>query len=411
MQIQAIADRLAGFETTARAMDFKGPWQACWRNMDKAKPGEEQNALQEALAGFPDAEGNLQKILATRPGYQPKILSLAEIAKDLSAIEWVWKGKIARGFLTVLGASQGSGKSFVAMDFAWRIIHNIGFPDGAPIIRSGANIIYVDGEMVPQIANERAKNYELDSSKLFLMLPDEGEMLDLGKTHYQDRLSEMVAYLKPELIIIDSLSSVHSSGQNNVEDVRNLLGFFVRLVSWADCGLLLIHHIRKTSGNGPRMMNHDLDISDLSGSGYITQQARVVMSLRVIQTTQDFDPNGPRELKVIKNNLGPYDSPLGFSFAPTHTEGVVLKWDDKAPEPYQEPTQFDECKAWLKKLLSEAPEGIKPKEVISAGKEEGFSRTMIYRARKELSAHIQNSEGRKTPDNYWLWVSETDTEK
>ncbi|RLD04484.1 MAG: hypothetical protein DRI32_05550, partial [Chloroflexi bacterium] len=127
MQIQAIADRLAGFETTARTMDFKGPWQACWRNMDKAKPGEEQNALQEALAGFPDAEGNLQKILATRPGYQPKILSLAEIAKDLSAIEWVWKGKIARGFLTVLGASQGSGKSFVAMDFAWRIIHNIGF--------------------------------------------------------------------------------------------------------------------------------------------------------------------------------------------------------------------------------------------------------------------------------------------
>ena len=86
-------------------------------------------------------------------------------------------------------------------------------------------MIYVDAEMVPQILNERAQNYGMDRSKLFVMLPEPGEMIDLGQLRYQDRLAEMTAVLNPELIIIDSLSSIHSSGQNNVEDVRSLIGY------------------------------------------------------------------------------------------------------------------------------------------------------------------------------------------
>ena len=404
MQIQAIADRLAGLEVSAKAADFQMPWQACWLALNKAEPGREQDALHEALLSFPNQQENLQAILATRPGYQPPMPSLADISDDLPPIEWVWPGKIPRGLLTVLGASQGSGKSFMATDLAWRIINNQGFPDGAPITRPGANVVYVDAEMVPQILNERAQHYGLERDKLFPLLAEPGEALDLGKLHYQDRLSEMAARLQPELIIIDSLSSAHSSGQNNVEDVRQLLGYLTRLAGWADCGLLLIHHIRKPSGAGQHMMNLDLDISDLSGSGYISQQARVVLSLRVVQTGQEFNPNGPREVKVIKNNLGPCDPSLGFSFAPAHPVGVVLKWDTKPPTPYREPTLLDECKEWLEDLLRASPEGLKPKDVIAIGVEEGFKRAMIYSVRKQLGSHIQNTNGHKSPHNCWKWV-------
>ena len=70
MQIQAIADRLAGLDATAKAADFQMPWQACWLALDKAEVGHEQDALREALLGFPDIQENLQAILATRPGYR-----------------------------------------------------------------------------------------------------------------------------------------------------------------------------------------------------------------------------------------------------------------------------------------------------------------------------------------------------
>lgn len=403
LQIQAIADRLAGLPVRAHIRHFVEPWASLWRALETSQPGQEQAALETALANLPNHDAALQAILAARPGFRPLVASLADLAQELDPIEWVWPGWIPRGMITVLGASQGSGKSMVVTDLSYRVIHNQGFPDHSPIERPGARIIYVDAEMVPQILNQRAESYGLDRNKLFLLLPEEGEMLDLGLARYQDKLAEMATMLEPELIVIDSLSSAHSGGQNNVEDVRQFMGYLIRLVRYARCGLVLVHHIRKPPGGQQRMMGFDLGMEDLSGSGYITQQARVVLGLRVVQTGPEFDPNGPRELKVLKNNLGPYPKPLGFQFVPMHPAGVTLHWDEQAPTPYRAPTQLDECKEWLEDLLRDADTPLTPQEVIRSGQELGFSRAMIYRARQELGKHILNTSGRKSPDNCWKW--------
>jgi hypothetical protein len=406
MQVQHIADRLAGFPVEASPRFFTQPWLACWNAISTASAGSEQDELYRVTSGLTNQKEILQAILGTRPGFSPEIPSLGDIGSSLPAIEWVWKDYIPRGLLTILGASQGSGKSFVGIDLAYRIIHNIGFPDGTPIVRPGANVIYVDAESVPQIMRERANYYGLDQSKIYPMLADVNDLLDLGAVKYQDRLTEMVAFLKPELIIIDSLSSVHTRGQNNVEDLRALVGYLTRLAGWANCGVLLIHHIRKPS-MGNKMMNVDFGMEDLSGSGYITQQARVVMSLRVVQTGPEFDPNGPRELKVIKSNLGAYPNALGFSFERILPEGAKLKWDTKAPQAYREPTQMDACKEWLEDLLRDKSAGVKVSELLEIGYEEGFSRPTIFRARRELQSHIHNTHGRKSPDNSWQWSDHT----
>lgn len=404
MQIQAIADRLAGMPVEADARDFDMPWKLCWQTLETAQAGQEAQALQEATTGLVNQQKILESILAVRPGYRPVIPSLKDIAATLDPIEWVWDGWIPRGLITVLAASQGSGKSFVATDLAWRVIHDKGFPDGSPVKRPGANVIYVDAEMVPQILNERAGHYGLDRSKLFVMLPDPGELIDLGREYYQKKLTEMAARLQPELIIIDSFSSIHAGGQNNVEDVRALLGYLIHLASTAKCGLLLIHHIRKPPGGGQRMMNLDLGMEDVSGSSFITQQARVVISLRVTQTGPDFDPNGPREFKMIKTNLGLYCKPLGFSFVPLEPTGVKLDWQVEAPKVYREPSLLDECMEWLEDLLHANPEGMKPMGVVKEGEAEGYSRALVYRARKELRGKIQNTVGHKAPNNCWKWA-------
>ena len=411
LQIQAIADRLAGLPIDMQITEFDMPWQLCWQAIKNAEPGQEHIALHKVISGLPEHKMILERILATRPGYRPSMPSLADLSRDLAPIEWVWEGWIPRGLITVLGAAQGSGKSFVVTDLAWRIIHNQGFPDGSPISRPGANVIYVDAEMVPQILNERTLHYQMDQSKLFVMLPEPGEMIDLGQVRYQERLSEMTAVLNPELIIIDSLSSIHSGGQNNVEDVRSLIGFLTRLAGWANCGLVLVHHIRKPPGGGPRMMNFDPGMEDLSGSGYITQQARVVLGLRVVQTGSQPDPNGPRELKMLKTNLGPSQKSLGFIFVPVQPTGVILKWDTHAPQPYREPTRLDECKEWLEEFLKTNPDGICPKDVVVAGKELDWSESMIFRARRILGSQIRNTIGHRSPNNRWIWSDQSGVEE
>jgi hypothetical protein len=41
-------------------------------------------------------------------------------------------------------------------------------------------VIYVDSESVPQIMRERANYYQMDQSKIYPMLADVNDMLDLA---------------------------------------------------------------------------------------------------------------------------------------------------------------------------------------------------------------------------------------
>src|SRR5512144_1634710 len=156
MQVQNIADRMAGLPVEVDARLFTQPWLACWNAITTSIPGHEHEALYQATLNLPEQKEILQMILGTRPGYVSDIKSLQEIGAELPPIDWVWKGWIPRGLLTVLGASQGSGKSFVALDLARCIIHDTGYPDRSPIARPSSNVIYVDAEAVPQILRERA---------------------------------------------------------------------------------------------------------------------------------------------------------------------------------------------------------------------------------------------------------------
>lgn len=398
LQIQALADRLAGLPVKCSARSFQEPWRTCWLALEGVAPKDFREALMKALENNPDRPKILDSLFATRPGHKMHFDSLEEIASELAPLEWLWPGWLPRGMLTLFGAAPGAGKSFVALDLSWRITTNQGFPDGSPIPNPDANIVYVDGEAVPQILNERALAYGVDRKRLFLLLPDPGEAIDFGEEKYRDRLLDMVATLQPELVIIDSLSSIHSKGQNNVEDVRDLLGFLAQVAEAHRTGMLLIHHIRKP-GNGQNMQMFDLTMSDLSGSGYIVALARVVWGLHVIQTGPAANPNGPRLLKVLKTNLGPYEAPLSFSFAPLEPKGVFLKWSVEPPHSYQEPTKLDNCMTWLLALLVEGP--MKPAEIVELGETEGFARNLIYRARRGLNDQIENTEGKNSPHNQW----------
>ena len=81
---------------------------------------------------------------------------------------------------------------------------------------------------------------------LYLMLPPATYgMIDLGDEVQQDRLVDMCAALSPELVVVDSLSAISVRGENNVEDVRALLGFLTGVAREFFCGLLLIHRLRK----------------------------------------------------------------------------------------------------------------------------------------------------------------------
>ena len=112
MQIQAVADRLAGMadRTGLKLREFEEPWRTCWQALGKTQGG--QQALLQALQAYPDRERNeiVQAILAMAPGRGlPAFQSLADLAADLTPVTWLWRNWVPRGMLSLLGAVPGAG--------------------------------------------------------------------------------------------------------------------------------------------------------------------------------------------------------------------------------------------------------------------------------------------------------------
>ena len=329
----------------------------------------------------------------------PTYLSLEALAEHLPPIEWLWPSWIPRGMLTLLGASPGAGKSLVALDLCRRIIHGIGFPDGQPVSKPGSTCIYVDAEAVPQITNQRAKAWKMDRKHLYLMLPpDTYGMLDLGDLTHQNHLIDMAFYLEPELIVIDSLSSISARGENNVEDVRALLGYLTSVAREFNAGLVLVHHLRKRNATP---LTDLVTPDDFRGSSHIIAMARSVLAMSIIQDAPEPNRNGPRRVEIVKTNLCQYPKALGLILEPTSPGAPTLRYTDP-PEPYKETTQAEECEGWLIQVLDDAGEPLAPRDVVALAADVGFRETTVRRARRALDDVIVNTERHATsPKNRW----------
>lgn len=359
----------------------------------------EQMTLSEASAYVQERMNSILAQTTSNQTYQ----SFAALADRLPPVQWLWPDWIPRGMLSLLGAVPGAGKSLVGLDLARRVICGDTFPDGARNPHGQQTVIYVDAEMVPQLLRDRATAWKVPLERLYLMLPNPNDMIDFGRQEYKDKLRNMVASIQPALVIIDSLSSVTSKGENSVEDIRGIMGFLNEIANNFQTSILTIHHLRKKGGGMQQSLPgfSDLSIDDFRGSSHIIAMSRSVLGLSVVQTTSEPNRNGPRKLEVIKTNLAAYPDPIGCELVQMHPTGVYLRYTNDAPKEYREPSKVDQCAEWLAILLRDG-EPLRPKEVVDLAHEEGFSQATVYRARKTL-LNIVDTDGHQSPTNKWAW--------
>jgi len=420
-QLTAIAEWIAGRPTRQyEKEDFSRMLWRIWsylRGSAQPATAEEREhalvAVQGLLLPYPGGSALYQAIanqvlgmLAPPSPRQPQdapghpYLSLYELDGCLRPVEWLWRPWLPRGMLAVLAARPGVGKSLVALDLM-RIITSGGcWPDGAAPTAPGANCIYVDAENIPAVLSERARQWEawgMDRRRVFPLLPaaDDG-LIDLASERYRDKLWEMADRLEPALIVVDSLRDILPAGEKELEDVRETLRFLTALAAMGECAVLVIHHLRKRHGSAPL----PVELDDVSGSGYITGHARVVMGLSTVGGR-----NGPRRLEVLKTNLSAYPSDLGITFEQQPPDGLRLLYGP-APASEHEQSLVEQAAEWLLEYLSGGP--ARPAEVIAAGGKAGFSRATIYRARDMLNDRVVNTLGRQHPHNEWRFVGDGD---
>ena len=89
---------------------------------------------------------------------------------------------------------------------------------------------------------------------------------------------------------------------------------------------------------------------------------------------------------------------------PADPRAPTLRYGEP-PVAHREKTQVEECGEWLVEVLGEAGEPVKPKGIVKMAEEVGFSRSAVYRARKELEGRVVDTGNGFAPDNRWALAS------
>lgn len=387
---------------------FHEPWKTLWLLIDRRLDAgdEPDEALTYAAGRVVDGSGDEYWRQVSwlcedihNAGAPPTYESYQSIADRLPPITWLWENWLPRGMLSLLGGFQGTGKSFLALDLARIVTQAAAWPDGAPVANPGRSVIYVEAEAVPQITAQRLRDMQLDSRRLYPMLPDRYGIINLAQRDWQDRLADMTDVLNPELIVVDSLSTISDRSQNDVEALNDLLMYLVRLAAFGNCGLLVLHHLRKPSAM--QLSIPGVSIHDFRGSGHITAMARTVLGYSVVQTGKQFSLNGARRLDLAKTNVGDYPEPLSVQMI-KDPSGVRFEYSRAAD--LQAGTERDEAAAWLLETLELADEPLSSSEIVKQALEQDFSRPTILRALDALEASgaISATKGRKITGNKWM---------
>jgi len=433
-QKQAIVAKLTGAppETLPPPDALDEPWRTIYRKVRQANGFLEAGAQLAKITGrLPGGEGQVRQLMEVLPpdafGAYP---SLEQISGRFTDVRWLWPCWIPRGMVTLFGAAPGAGKSLVALDLARRVIHGEPWPDGAPPEGGGSNVLIVDAEGAPALLDQRARAWDIDRSRLFLMLSPGGGLIDLSDVHQQTRLYEMCRSLEPALVVVDSLAAATARGETSLEAARAILGFLGTIARKGHLALLVIHHLRKaaSSRRGTRAANAvRVAAEDLRGSSHLSAAARSVMALSIIGNLPGtagagIAPNpdqagppagtpppagagsrfdGPRVLEIVKTNLCRHPPPLGLTFEGQDVTVPTLRYTEYL-EPVREPTQTDLCAGWLYHYLHAGGEPVKPADAIRAAGEEGYSRRTVYRARNILGGLVVDlGTGPYDPHKCW----------
>lgn len=341
-----------------------------------------------------------------RADRQFKPRTLGEVARSYPPVEWLWTGWMPRGMLSLLAGDPGSGKSHWTLDLVRTLQRGGTWPDGTACTETGSTV-WIEGEGIAQEIAERAVALGLNADEIYMTSAPDGEILNLLDKSWQDEVVNLVATVKPALIVVDSLSTITDKGQDRSEQVTPLLLWLVGLARWSNASVLLIHHLRKSSAQSSLPLRVTLD--QIRGSGQIAAQSRAIIAMSHTSTERDQ----PRLLDLLKKTIsrGRHPKPLSVAAVRTEDGEMICRFEyGDAPKMDGAPSR-DECADWLLDLLADGP--MRFKAIMSEAEPEGYTASMVWRARKSMNGQVVDTRGRQHPKNEWALsnhVPETDEE-
>ena len=169
---------------------------------------------------------------------QIDVAAIPRIKTGDAEFDRVLGGGIVPGVVVLLGGEPGIGKSTLLLQLALQL---------------KKKVLYVSGEESQQQIKLRAGRMGLDENHCYV----------LSETETQ-RIFLQLQKLKPELLIIDSIQTLHSShiesGAGSVSQIRSCAAELIQYAKTTNVPVILVGHITKDGAiAGPKILEHMVD--------------------------------------------------------------------------------------------------------------------------------------------------------
>lgn len=184
-----------------------------------------------------------------------------DLTKPLAKPDWLVDELIAKGDLAMLIGEPGVGKSWVSMSLAVAIANGDKSWMGRQLLANG-RVLYVDEENPEMLVPYRLKKLGLSDAGManIRFLHQQGVKLD----KHPDYILEEALDYQPTLIVLDSLTRIHTKDENNAGEISALFNDgILPLVRTTGSTLLVLHHVNKSDSTSS--FTRARGSSDLSG--------------------------------------------------------------------------------------------------------------------------------------------------
>lgn len=324
---------------------------------------------------------------------------------EVSAIRWLWQGRIARGRLGLLIGHPGEGKSWASMAVAAALTLGAALP-GESSGRPPCDVLVASAEDDPgDTLRPRFDGLGGDPDRLTVIdgvATDDGERglalpRDIAVLDAELRVAALAGRPYGQLII-DPLAAYLPGDLDSHRDVsvRAALAPLARLAQEHDVAILAVSHLTKGARDTPMLR--------AQGSIAFTAAARTVLALG--RDPQDPEGSPVRHLLVVKSNIGPLAVGLKFTLergqfgwlGESQLTGRALMGRQVEADA-ADGGALAEARDVLQQILANG--SVEAKVALADAEAAGISQASTRRARQELGVeavkHGFGSDGR------WVW--------
>ena len=333
-----------------------------------------------------------------------KLLRGSEI--ESRNVEWLWKGFLPLGMLTLMGGDAGTGKSTLAFSLAATVTLGGAWPDGSHLATAGNVLIWSGKDSAQLTIAPRMLAAGCDPNRYGVIegVTDErGESLSFDPAQDVPLLRQTAESIGGvSLLVIDPLISAVAGDAHRANDVRRYLQPIVDLAGELNCAVIGIHHQAKNSAGRDA-------VSRLLGSQAFTALARMVMQTVRVKESDN------RVITISKSNITLDRGGFAYTIEPVQLDNGVsttaVKWgaavegtaqsiidDAEGIERTSKPmNKVGEAETFLHEELRNGPRAAR--EMIELARQLGIHPKTLERAREKRG--IVTSKAGK--DAGWMW--------